>query len=689
MGIIHMNYYKTSIALFVAGVVSMPSLAASSTDQKIYVLDSITVVSSESNKHANIKKPQAINSIESDTIKNIGSKNVPAALRILPNVDILGGPTPTSENISIRGLPQSHAYISIDGIYQSNFATKRGSWYLNPNFVNSIQVTAGPTSGAAAGKITIETISARDLLADNEIFGSKFDFGYRSNNQQKDMGVTVFGINDNTDYLASFQTSDRQPYHIGNGGPSYDKTRGDQQSGLVKVNHQFNSDQALKFTFNTDDGRTYQVRNDIGYRDTKYNGASLVWSDKASDNDLVDLNAAFYINYVDSFSWEDEGNNEQGTQDIQDNSIGFTISNDSATDLGLVHYGVSGHFTTHNGEVIKSDQITGVIIEDESAASEASSKSRKLATWVNLQVPVTDRLNVIPGIRYDSFYIESSNAIGLNGEPLLRDGRTESRVSMSLNGVYEVSSDVKLFASFAQALNPPSDGHLFTSGRGFKPNPNLKSERADNKEVGIVFDNYHVFSSSDTLVTRINIFKNDIKDYIADLYSTEWPDGEKVNLGQVSLKGFEISTSYQLNDWELNASYARTRGRDSNTGFSLAEIPSDKVNLQTNFALNQEWSLGSVATFAFKHNHAPTQQVSDKGLEDIPNEGSNTWFAMDVFANYQPVTVKGLSVRLSVTNLFDKEYANRLEFERDGSLSPKESFYEEGRSVNLALSYQF
>ncbi|MGB1298543.1 MAG: TonB-dependent receptor domain-containing protein [Psychrobium sp.] len=684
-----MKYYKTPVAFAVTSIMTLPSFAATSTDENIYVLDTITVVSSESNKHANLKKPQAINGVEGDTVKNIGSKNVPAALRILPNVDILGGPTPQSENISIRGLPQSHAYISIDGIYQSNFATKRGSWFLNPNFVNSLQVTAGPTSGSAAGKITIETISAKDLLAGNETFGSKFDFGYRSNNQQKEMGVTVFGIDDNTDYLASFQTSDRQPYHIGNSGPSYDKTRGDQQSGLVKINHQFNSDQALKFTFNTDDSRTYQVRNDIGYRDTKYNGASLVWSDKASGNDLVDLNASFYINYVDSFSWEDEGNNEQGTQDIQDNSIGFTISNDSITDVGLAHYGVSGHFTSHKGEVILSDQTTGAIIEDESAASEASSKSRKLATWVNLQIPVTERLNVIPGIRYDSFYIESSNAIGLDGEPLLRDGRTESRVSMSLNGVYELSSDVKLFASFAQALNPPSNGALFTSGRGFKPNPNLKSERADNKEVGIVFDNYNVFSDTDSLVTRINVFQNDIKDYIADLYSTEWPDGEKVNLGQVSLKGFEISTSYQLNDWDLAASYARTRGRDSNTGFALAEMPSDKINLQTNYALNREWSLGSVTTFAFKHNHAPTQQISDKGVEDIPNEGSNTWFAMDVFASYKPASIKGLSARLSVTNLFDKEYANRLKFERDGSLAAKEEFYEEGRSVNLTVSYQF
>lgn len=680
--------YPTPLAIAIACAMSAPTFA-NTDSEKVYVLDTITVMSSNEDKQDNIRKPQAISSIDSNVILNISSKNVPAALRILPNIDVLGGPTPTNENISIRGLPQSHAYIAIDGIYQSNFATKRGSWYLNPSFIDSIQVTAGPTSGAAAGKITIDTISARNLLENNEIFGSKFDYGYRTNNQQQNLGVTIFGIKNKTDYLASLQSSDRKPYHVGDNGDSYEKTRGDQLSGLVKVNHEFNADQTLKFTINLDDSRTFQVRNDVGYRDTKYTGSSLVWTDRASGNDLLDLSASIYVNNVDSYSWEDEGDNEQGTQDITDKSLGFNVSNNAITNIGLAHYGVSGHFTTHEGAIIKSDQTTGVIIEDESAGSEASSKSRKLATWFNLQVPVTDKLNIIPGIRYDSFYIESSNALGLENEPLLRDGRTESRVSMSLNSVYQLTKDVKLFASFAQALNNPGNGALFTSGRGFKPNPYLKSERADNKELGVVFDYQDVFSRHDSLVTRVNIFQNDIKDYIADLYSVEWPDGEKVNFGNVSLTGFEMMSNYEVDAWSLSVSYAKTRGIDTNTNLELAEMPSDKLNLQTSYQLSDQWSVGSVATLAFKNSHAPSQQMSENGLEEIPNEGFGTWFSMDVFTTYKPQAAKGLLVRLSVTNLFDRAYAQRLDFERNGDIKPFSEFYEEGRSLNLNLSYQF
>jgi hemoglobin/transferrin/lactoferrin receptor protein len=681
-----MKTSKISLAICLA-LSSQIALA----DEDKYLLDSITVIASDADedKQDSVRAPQAISTVSEATIKNIASKNIPAAIRILPNVDILGGPSTGSENISIRGLPQSHAYISIDGIYQSNYATKKGSWQLNPNFVKNIKVTAGPTSGAAAGKVTIETISALDLLADGEKFGAKVDLGYRSNNAQNDYGLSLFGKEGTLDYLVAGQTSKRDGFEVGGGGIN-ERTRGDQTSGLIKIGNQFNADQRLAFTLNYDDSRSYQVRNDVGFRDSKYTGSSLVWTDSASTNDLLDLQASLYVNNVDSFTWEDEGDNVEGIQDIQDESWGYNIGNNSLTDFGLLHYGTSGHFTTHTGAIIKSDSTTGEIIEDESAGSEASSKARKLAGWVNVQVPLGESVEVIPGIRYDSFYIESSNAIGLDGEPLLRDGRTETRVSKSLNVIYNFTDEIKFFASYAEAINNPRDGELFTSGRGFKPNPNLKSERADNKELGVVFDYQSVFENNDSLVTRVNVFQNDIQDFITDTYSIEWPDGEKVNIGQAQLKGFEITTSYLMGDWDFSASYGRTRGTDTNTGWYLQSMPSDKINLISNYSLSEELIIGSSATFAFKHDNVPTEQlIEGGGSEEIPAEGFSSWFTMDIFGTYQPKAISGLTVKLSATNLFDRGYAQRMEYEGNGDPKAPIEFYEEGRSINLNMSYAF
>ncbi|TWX71667.1 TonB-dependent receptor [Colwellia demingiae] len=684
-----MNTSKISVAICLA--LSSQIAIAAVTDEDKYLLDSITVIASDADvdEQDSVRAPQAISTVSEATIKNIGSKNIPAAIQILPNVDILGGPSTGSENISIRGLPQSHAYISIDGIYQSNYASKKGSWQLNPNFVKNIKVTAGPTSGAAAGKITIETLSALDLLAVDESFGAKVDLGYRSNNAQQDYGLSLYGKTDTLDYLVAGQTSERDGYEIGGGGIN-ERTRGDQTSGLIKIGNQFNADQRLVFTLNHDDSRTFQVRNDVGYRDTKYVGSSLVWSDAASDNDLVDLQASAYLNFVDSFTWEEERGNTEGIQDIQDESWGYNIANNSLMDFGLLHYGTSGHFTTHTGAIIKTDADTGEIIEDESAGSEASSKSYKLAGWINMQLPVGDSFEVIPGVRYDSFYVESSNAIGLDGEPLLREGRTETRTSKSLNMIYNFNDEIKFFASYAEALNAPSNGSLFTSGRGFKPNPELKSERADNKELGVVFDYQGIFSQGDSWVSRVNIFQNDIKDFITDIYSAEWPDGERVNIGEAQLKGFEVSTNYRLGDWDLSASYGKTRGIDKNTGWYLTDMPSDKINLISNYSVNDELVFGTSATFAFIHDKTPTQQVIEGGeIEDIPSEGVGSWFTMDIFSTYEPKNVQGLKVNLSITNLFDRGYAQRMDFERNGDPKNPIEFYEEGRSVNVNISYAF
>lgn len=335
------KYRFTPISAAITLALSTSAVMAQESTQKPteqYILDTITIIATQDDIQETIRSPQAINTVNAAMISNTASKNIPAALRLIPNVDVLGGPTPSNENISIRGLPQSHAYISIDGIYQSNFATKRGSWQLNPSFVHNIQVTAGPTSGAAAGKIAIKTIDALQLLA-------KLVAGYRSNNAQQDLGLSVFGLEDRLDYLVAVQTSDRDAYEIGGIGGSYDKTRGDQQSALVKIGNQFNKDQRLAFAFNFDDSRTYQVKQDVGFRDTKYTGSSLMWTDKASDNDLIDLSAALYLNNVDSYSWEEKGDNVQGTQD---NSWDYSISNNSDTELGLIHFGMSGHFTAHS-----------------------------------------------------------------------------------------------------------------------------------------------------------------------------------------------------------------------------------------------------------------------------------------------------------------------------------------------------
>lgn len=680
------------IALAVSALIhSTPSLAE---EQGVYRLDNVTVIASSQQQGEALDTPQAVNEVTQDDVAKQSPVNLPAAIKRLPNVDVQGGPSQGNENVSIRGLPQSHAFVSIDGIHQSNYATKRGSWYLNPEFIQRVQVTSGPTSGAAAGKISVSTISAQDFLEQGETFGSRINLGYRDNNGQQEGGLTLYGRHQQWDMLVSGQYSDYDPYHIGDNGDAYYKTGGRQTSGLMKIGNQVSDDQRLEFAYNYDKARSNQVRSDQGWRDEIYNGASLVWYDKGQGNPLLDFSASVYINNVDSYSWEGDLE-EQSVQDIQDNSFGFSLANNSVVDLGgmstVLHYGAMGHMTDHDGYVYDVIVETGELI-DGSSTDEASTKSHKLAGWFNAQIALTEQWELIPGIRYDRFYIESSNAVDANGNPLLRDGRTESRWSKSLSTNYYLNDSLTLFASYAEALTAPRNGELFTSGRGFKPNPYLKSERSDNKELGLLWQTDHLWAEQDNFTARLNLFRNDIKDYIGTAYTDNdnYPDGVKVNIGEARLEGIELVTAYQLAQWSLELSYGQVRGTDETTGWYLTEMPSDKIQLAVDYDWSDELTVGGHYTYAFEHDKVPTQQFGEGGvIENIPPERADAWMTLDLYSRYEPRRVPGLGLSLSVTNLFDESYYLRPKFERNGSLASPLEFFEEGRSINLKLDYRF
>jgi hemoglobin/transferrin/lactoferrin receptor protein len=119
-------------------------------------------------------------------------------------------------------------------------------------------------------------------------------------------------------------------------------------------------------------------------------------------------------------------------------------------------------------------------------------------------------------------------------------------------------------------------------------------------------------------------------------------------------------------------------------------MPSDKINWISNYTFSEELIIGTSATFAFKHDNVPTEQlIEGGGSEEIPAEGFSSWFTMDIFGTYEPKSVSGLTVKLSATNLFDRGYAQRMVYEKNGDPKAPIEFYEEGRSINVKMSYAF
>ena len=669
--------------------------AVAETNNPMLYLEKITVLGSRIMNESDTT--QSISILSDDQIRNDNAQSITDVFKNSPNIEVIGGPTSSVKSLSIRGLDQHHANVSIDGARQSYSHSKKGSWAIAPSFLKSATVTNGTSSGAAAGAIKLEFLSALDLLDSDQSFGGMVRSGYRSNNEQTNLSASLYGASDKFDWLFSVLDSTREPYSIGggyspNGEDSYYKTAGESQSYLFKSGYDLTEAQRLELSIYLDSSEWNQVRQDYGLNTRDYTNAVLTYSNNPSNNDWLDFHANAYINQVDNYTVEYTDITETVTSDIQDvtdDSYGFILTNNTLSNQlfeeTLFHYGLSGHFTTHTGNISTLENGDWV---DESAQSEPSAQSHLLATWLNAQMTIGNGLTITPSLRYDEFYVESKNA-EFEGEALLRDGRTENQWSTGLRVNQQFTDQLALFIAYDEALTAPQISQLFTSGRGFKPNPNLKSERSQNKEVGVTYEKDSAFSTNDSLLVKVNVFQNDIKDYIGTDYTDpNYKDGVKVNRDKIRLRGGELLTQYFYGNWDASASYAMTVGEDIETGLYLSDMPSDKFTFSLNNQISNEWLLGGTVTHALERHRVPTAAAESGGeLVPIPEDERQSvpsWTTVDLYAEYIPSNLEDMVLSMSVTNLFDEAYAIT-----NDSKASKAEYYEEGRSLNIDLSYQF
>jgi len=692
-----LNVLASSITLALLST-SYCSIAADniSSDIPTYHLDTVTVIGTSLSDIENTT--QSAHTLTAQDIQRLSPQTLVETLATQPNVWVEGGPNPMTRNISIRGLGPDHTYVQVDGARQSYSHTKKGTLAINPAFLKDLQIINGTSSGASAGSIKATFIDAKSLLKDGQSYGAMLNGSYRTNGDGQGIMGTLYSDHGNGDWLIAVSDNSQDPYSIGggyqpDGSNSYYKNKYEQTSFLFKGGYSLSDSERLALNIYLDDSKWNQVRQDYGYNKRDYTSASLTYTNLFPSTNWLDLTSTIYLNNVKTLTNEYTDSNETtltDVQDISDDSIGLSISNDSIlltswADI-VLHYGASTHFTDHIGSV---RTVENGIWVDESATNEPSAKSHLHSLWFNTQFTLSDGFEVSPKIRYDQFYVESSNAV-FDGEDILRDGRTEDQWSTGIRLQYELTTDTVIFAAYDEALTAPRLSQLFTSGRGFKPNPNLKSERSQNKEIGILHTLHSLANENDKLTFKTNIFQNDIKNYIGTDYSDpSYKDGVKVNRDDVRLFGGELISEYTSDNWSGALSYSTTIGKDQQTNLYLSDMPADKFVLDLNYQISQEWMAGTTVTHAFKLHRVPTASVSTGGvlepIEEDKQDSVPSWTTVDLYAEYVPQQLSDLTLTASVTNLFDEAYA----LKNDSRADTKAEYYEEGRSINLNIAYQF
>jgi vitamin B12 transporter len=351
--------------------------------------------------------------------------------------------------------------------------------------------------------------------------------------------------------------------------------------------------------------------------------ASLLWSDAESE--------------FDSFSFGDQGNVADGdevskTEELAGNiSLHLPLFGGKLDNVLLAGYsdidrrsfsdGMPG-FSSKGDRKIYRYQGTLQVNDNHRlafGAEKEDSKANGDDTSINglfalYELQALDSLTLTAGIRrddHDRF-----------------DAETTGRLAVA----YNPHDQITLRASWGEGFKAPTlfQTTFFCCG-ATTPNPNLKPERSEAYDVGVVLRTPN--ARGEIGLTYFN------QDY-DELITFSFGIGAYENIATATSSGIEVDGHYRLTEWlDAAISYAYIDAKDG-AGEALIRVPEHSGDLL--FTLNPDGRLGG------------SVQVKYNGEEQDPNGVLPSWTRIDLAGHF--ALSESIRLYARVENLFDEQY---------------------------------
>lgn len=309
----------------------------------------------------------------------------------------------------------------------------------------------------------------------------------------------------------------------------------------------------------------------------------------------------------------------------------------------------------------------------DSNVSVPKSHQDALGFYLQDEVKASKRLRLLAGLRWDTFSFKSENDPNYVGEPF---DVTDSDFSGNVGMMYSLTRAVELTALIGRGFRAPNiqerafTGSVSEPGYWVVQNPDLGSESSINYEVGfkLRYDRYY---------GGLNFFYNDISDLITFVDLGQDPEtGLNLiaydNIDDARIKGVEFELDTILTEkWSLITNYSYTEGDNKSTDEPLDFIPPWKVVLGFRYQAERWWS-----ELSLRYVGKQTRLPSDENIASGSDAPVGDFTTADLRAGYS--FGGGISVRATLSNLFDEVYAEPY------NLRP-----EAGRSLRASIGYSF
>ncbi|MBO2702106.1 TonB-dependent hemoglobin/transferrin/lactoferrin family receptor [Shewanella algae] len=683
-----MNRKPLVMAITLALGTPFLSLAAVAEQVKTAEFDEVLVSAtriqekvSESSRSAAVVGEEQLAEKQGDSVAEV--------LKTEANINIANGPRASAQQVEIRGLSGQRVLQTIDGARQNTSAGHRGTFFMDPELLSSVEVVRGPASslwgsGAIGGVVSQNTKSAREMLDEGQSFGGYLKQGYETNGQRSKSSGAIYGAKGSIDWLLNGSYSDGDNIKAGNDN-TLENSASRSRSGLAKFGWQLDEAQRLQLSGRINEiseavpsNPATDVSNSVPLvrRESKDSNLTLDYSLATSSNALLDLDAKFYWNKTDY----DENRLTKGQFDTTEyETLGFSIANRSQWQGLKLTYGLDGYrdqIETFRDDSGQSGQRPGNI----------DGESRVWGAFVAANIALGENWSLDPALRYDSFENESNN---------LGHSSDDDALSPSLALVWKTAPWLTLSARYDEAFRAPSVEEMYSSGthycippipnflpnglcNTFEVNENLKAEKAKNKELKADM-RFAELAGNDELALSLSVFRNDVDDFIEQRVTnplhgipgleqnTRWD-----NVDKARLTGFELTGKYRINQTRLSLSYGQTEGKDRHDGGYLANIPANKLVLDLSQGIMAgDMKLGTRVSYNASQDRVP---------EDNPVNRYQDYTLWDVYLAWEPAmgTFEGLRVDFAIENIGDEEY-----------IQAWQTLMDQGRNFKLSARYRF
>ncbi|QYI99673.1 TonB-dependent siderophore receptor [Thalassovita mediterranea] len=205
------------------------------------------------------------------------------------------------------------------------------------------------------------------------------------------------------------------------------------------------------------------------------------------------------------------------------------------------------------------------------------------SAYIQDEIEISDKLDVILGLRFDSFDIEVLNVLANETR-----SRKDEEVSPRLGLVYKPQENVSLYASYSETFLPRS-GEQFSDINGDANQ--LDPDEFTNLEAGLKWD----LTGGVSLTTAI---------FEIEQRSPQVADNDPSTLEVIEseTQGFEVQVQGEVSDrWFISAGYSYLDGeivnRTGPTGNRPRELPENMASLWNTYRLTDRFGIGLGVTY--------------------------------------------------------------------------------------------